>query len=471
MTTEESDLHSTQAMHHMPIGSPDVAATSKNNAARLNPADPSAMIQALTINYLNVFTVDPEENKGSILKLDGYVTRGMLDAPRRFNYTEMLHSYMQGRVLEADHGLFLDTLLPNALVTSFSGGRQQLELSYRVLDHQEVHYYSAHYIRVSQPGQPLQLVAGFRNVDDIVIAQTQQHEAGMYKAYRALASVYLTMHRIDLLANTFHEIKSFDAIREAQIPTSGNYEDNVRPVMEVACTAPFLEDMIQFMDIHTLPSRMEGRSSISFEFQGAFSGWCKASFIREDEDAEGNLWHVILAIEVIDKNKQRENRLRHLAETDMMTGILNRGSGEKQIKNFLKDGTAGLLCIMDCDHFKSINDTYGHAVGDAVIKAIAGCLRKTCRDGDVVMRLGGDEFAVYAVDITTTEQADRLWSRMVAAFEAIHVPQLGDQTISISAGGAFCRGDHSMDFNTLYKKADDAMYRSKQYPGYRAEFL
>ncbi len=472
MSTKSDKMSGLSSHHAAPTSCPDAAAAESTDPfAPLQAEESMAMIQALTINYLNVFIIEPEENKGSILKLNGYVTNGILEAPKRFNYTEMLLTYMKDRVYPEDYARFRGALWQDALLKTFSGDRQQLELSYRAVDKEEIHYYSAHYIRISAPGQPLRLVAGFRNVDDLVLEQTRQHEKGMYKAYQTLSRVYLTMHRIDLLGDTFQEIKSFDAIRNAQIPKSGRYEANVRPVMEIACTPPFLEDMLRFMDIHTLPARMQGRSSIFYEFQGNFSGWCKANFIREDEDENGNLWHVILAIEAIDENKQRENRLRHLAETDGLTDILNRSSGELRIKRFLKSGTTGLFLIMDCDHFKSINDTYGHAAGDAVIKAIARSLKKTCRDDDVVMRLGGDEFAVYALGITTQEQAEGLWSRMCAAFDGIHLSQLQDYRIAISAGGAFCKDDHPTDFNSLYKKADDAMYHSKQYSGSHIKLL
>ncbi len=64
------------------------------------------------------------------------------------------------------------------------------------------------------------------------------------------------------------------------------------------------------------------------------------------------------------RRKKRENWLIYLAKTDLMTGLCNRGSGEKRLLNFLKKKTGGLLCLIDCDKFKSINDNYGHSVGD-----------------------------------------------------------------------------------------------------------
>ena len=78
-----------------------------------------------------------------------------------------------------------------------------------------------------------------------------------------------------------------------------------------------------------------------------------------------------------------------------MTGLYNRGSGERQISHLLQEKTGGLLCLIDCDKFKTINDTYGHSTGDKVIIAVAETMQKSCRDKDVVLRLGGDEFAVF----------------------------------------------------------------------------
>lgn len=63
-----------------------------------------------------------------------------------------------------------------------------------------------------------------------------------------------------------------------------------------------------------------------------------------------------------------------------MTGIRNRGSGEEAITDLIKEGTKGLMCLLDCDKFKNVNDTYGHVVGDAVIIAVARSLQSVCRN-------------------------------------------------------------------------------------------
>lgn len=71
-----------------------------------------------------------------------------------------------------------------------------------------------------------------------------------------------------------------------------------------------------------------------------------------------------------------------------MTGVSNRRSGEKMIERILNNKISGMMCLVDCDKFKLINDTYGHMAGDEVIIAIAHTLQKSCRDKDIVMRLG-----------------------------------------------------------------------------------
>ena len=428
------------------------------------------VMQALTNDYYNVYIIEPESNKGSVLKLDGYVIDGIKEVANGFVYDDLLRKYAKNRVYEEDQEFFLEKLLPSSIIPFFTSDQFEFEASYRVIEEDAIHYCSAHYTRVSKAGMPLKIVAGFRNVDSIIVGQTKKIEEGLFKAYNALASAYISMHRIDLINDTFEEIKSASYIRDAQKLNSNSYSGNYRRVMKSVCTAAFVEDVIAFMELETLADRMKGKNRISIEFQGLFSGWCRGSFLREDEDEKGNLWHVILAIETIDESKQRENILRKLAETDALTGIYNRRTGENKIKINIEQGTKGLLCILDCDHFKGINDTYGHIVGDRLIIEIAKCLEKTCRKTDIVMRLGGDEFALFIPGILHEGQARLFWERLIHSLEAIDISDIDDTKISMSAGCSFYLGQNDMDFNKLYKNADDAMYRAKEKKGYWIEF-
>ena len=228
------------------------------------------------------------------------------------------------------------------------------------------------------------------------------------------------------------------------------------------------ESVLEFVDISTLPERMKNKTTIVHEFLGNYSGWCRERFIRVDEDSNGELWHVVYAVEVIDAEKRKENRLLYLSETDLMTGIRNRGSGEKAITDLIKEGTKGLMCLLDCDKFKNVNDTYGHVVGDAVIIAVARSLQSVCREHDICMRLGGDEFAMFIPGITETKDAESFTMRVFAKLKDIRIPEMGDEKIYVSMGEAFYKGEKDIDFDELYRHADSAMYKSKNNTGYCA---
>ena len=168
----------------------------------------------------------------------------------------------------------------------------------------------------------------------------------------------------------------------------------------------------------------------------------------------------------IEEEKKRENKLLYLAETDLMTGLCNRGNGEKKITAFLKERTAGLLCLLDCDKFKSINDTYGHSVGDKVIIAIAEKLQKSCRDKDVIFRLGGDEFAMFMTGMVEQKAAERFFERLFQNIRQIDLAEMQGKKIEMSLGACFYDGDENVSFDELYRNADSAMYQSKKKQGY-----
>ncbi|MBQ6967561.1 MAG: GGDEF domain-containing protein, partial [Lachnospiraceae bacterium] len=131
--------------------------------------------------------------------------------------------------------------------------------------------------------------------------------------------------------------------------------------------------------------------------------WNRARFVVVERDNDGTLLSVLFMVETIDEEKKARDRLLYLSETDSMTGINNRGSGENKVRKLLLDGDGGMFMLLDVDKFKSINDTYGHAAGDKVLISIAECMRRAFRNNDVMMRLGGDEFAAFAPMVYTRE--------------------------------------------------------------------
>ena len=163
--------------------------------------------------------------------------------------------------------------------------------------------------------------------------------------------------------------------------------------------------------------------------------------------------------------ESRGEKWKALSETDRMTGLSDRVSGERMVDELLKSGHSGMFIEADIDRFKSINDTYGHQTGDLVIQAVADALRATFRSNDIMIRLGGDEFCVYAVGINDREMGQAIISRLFERVQRIQVEGLPSGRISISTGAVIHTEKDEASFAELYACADRAMYRSKNIRG------
>ncbi len=153
-----------------------------------------------------------------------------------------------------------------------------------------------------------------------------------------------------------------------------------------------------------------------------------------------------------------------MATTDVLTGLLNRRSfvsrGNSEVARSRRYGNVYSALMIDVDHFKKVNDTYGHAGGDAVLKALAAKLKPQLRDSDLFGRLGGEEFAVFTPGISiegATELAERL-RREVAAMEVVFEKLAIQFTISVGVATAE-RGNATLE--TVLRRADRALYQAK----------
>lgn len=161
---------------------------------------------------------------------------------------------------------------------------------------------------------------------------------------------------------------------------------------------------------------------------------------------------------------QAERENDHRAKHDALTGLSNRVGLAAAVDAGLQTGSAhgGELAVLflDLDNFKSVNDTYGHAAGDRLLKLAADRLRQSLRASDVAARIGGDEFVVLAKGLTG-EQAMELSQRLTISISASY--DLGDgvrATVGVSVGVALVP-EHGADAEALLAVADEALYEAK----------
>jgi two-component system cell cycle response regulator len=160
----------------------------------------------------------------------------------------------------------------------------------------------------------------------------------------------------------------------------------------------------------------------------------------------------------------RSETLQHAALTDGLTGMQNRRYFDDALKEYLTEfrriqKPLGLM-IFDLDHFKQVNDTHGHDVGDEVLRSVASTLRDMTRYHDVVARLGGEEFAVVAPNMTE-DQLFKLAERIRKAI-AMQTVQAGNVKLKVTTSVGMATWDGKETGEDFYRRADKQLYQAKR---------
>ena len=167
----------------------------------------------------------------------------------------------------------------------------------------------------------------------------------------------------------------------------------------------------------------------------------------------------------MDKRAQMQSRLAYLASHDALTGLANRALLRDRLRREMEQArrraTVLALLYLDLDDFKAVNDTLGHATGDALLKEVARRLSELVRGGEIVARMGGDEFAILQAGLADAEGSQALAERVIAALG--HPIEVAERRlfIGVSIGITLFPSDGD-DPDMLLKNADLAMYHAKQ---------
>lgn len=161
---------------------------------------------------------------------------------------------------------------------------------------------------------------------------------------------------------------------------------------------------------------------------------------------------------------EHARQLTSLALTDELTQIANRrsfvASVQSEIKRCSRQNSPVALLLLDIDHFKRVNDTYGHHAGDEVLRQLAQLIKTTLREYDTFGRIGGEEFGIFLAETkqqTAFEVAERL--RQLVANTML---QVENQQLQITLSIGIALADNESSFEQLYADADDALYEAKR---------
>jgi diguanylate cyclase (GGDEF)-like protein/PAS domain S-box-containing protein len=194
----------------------------------------------------------------------------------------------------------------------------------------------------------------------------------------------------------------------------------------------------------------------------SYPAWMSISAVRDDK---GKLTHHFLVFSDITERKETENQIYRLAYYDALTGLPNRSLLFSLLEQAIAEATRnhhhGALLFVDIDRFKNINDSFGHAAADQLLREAASRMSTVLRHEDVIARLGGDEFVVALFDITQREHAALVASKLMDSLAPPFIIDNHELTLSASIGIAIFPED-GHDAETLIKNADVAMYKAKE---------
>ncbi|MDQ0256597.1 diguanylate cyclase (GGDEF)-like protein/PAS domain S-box-containing protein [Evansella vedderi] len=189
--------------------------------------------------------------------------------------------------------------------------------------------------------------------------------------------------------------------------------------------------------------------------------YCGKTIIKSDDDIEEDY---LLGFSLdITERKQAEERVKHMAYHDALTGLPNRW----YINSFLEESISNIdmgesfgVFLLDLDHFKVINDSLGHQAGDDLLKQVAERLQRVCDPDRILVRLGGDEFVILVPNVSIVEELSAISEYILRVMEEPFLLE-GQQFNITTSIGVSLYPDHGKNIHTLIKNADIAMYHSK----------
>lgn len=294
----------------------------------------------------------------------------------------------------------------------------------------------------------------------IMIARVLRINREKEEQYAVLATMAGLNHSMYVIKLRENKIMRYGGAEIGEENIEGSYYEDadvrLRALLENRTAEEYREAAGEFVDLHTLPERMEGEKYISGDFIGTTLGWFQASFIAIRQDEEQRPLSVIFAVRSIEYEKRKEEQLLRSSTTDELTRCYNRRAYEQDIKKLTADKKF-LYLSADVNGLKAVNDRLGHAAGDELLCGVAGCMKQSFEDYGKVYRIGGDEFVTIL--FTDEEQFGIIkqnFDLLVDNWSGDTVPHM-----SVSCGAVWSDERQWESVREIAKLADQRMYEKK----------
>ncbi|MBQ7583354.1 MAG: GGDEF domain-containing protein [Lachnospiraceae bacterium] len=438
------------------------------------------VITGLGKEYHTIWLVDCKDLSMRLYRSTGENTaRGAIDLVQRFNnydsaITEYIDTYVADRADNVLHDVRSEVVLEN-----IRDGEMYTVDYMRIGDDSTISYHQMAFVLAGDPGEAEYFILAFRDIDSsmrkhisdkLYLREQLDIVAALSRDYYNIFKIDINTGQVMILKLDGYVTKGMDKPGDKKYP----YDVLCRQYITDRVYSEDQAAMFKAMSFETVCARVrenkEYVSSYRVLDKGEIHYYQFTYLPLNPENLNSGILAAYKNVDDIVQSAREREALAVLAETDIMTGILNRGSGERKVKDALANGRSGMLCIIDVDDFKHINDNYGHDVGDMVIRGIAEVISGEFRERDIVFRLGGDEYAVFAFGINEEEPGRAMIERIFSRISKLDIPELEGHHVSVSAGASLTGIETRPDFEELYKQADAGVYRCKEVDGCAVAF-
>ena len=418
---------------------------------------------SITSTFEIIATLNLDTGEEKIIRSCGLMKRGSFSNRNSISYENRLFAFLHDVVYKEDREIVYNELQTDVIWEKVKYGIPH-RIHFRVKQNNNLYWYEIRITLLMTKKKSRSVAFIIREItSDVVkekafteeLIESKKKMQEQLNILTSLAGIYMTMHLIDLKENKIHSYSSQTHIDKYINEVSGA-DNQMHHVMKHTVTKQYLDEILEFTDLHTLSSRLKDQKVISKEFIGKNFGWCKAQFIEISCDSDGNLTQAMFTTQIIDKEKRREENMILMTKTDELTKILNRRCYDEELKKLETELPENLVVISaDVNNLKHVNDTKGHAAGDELICAAATVLTETFKEYGNVFRTGVDEFVAFIKtdDINGLEQQA---SKRMKEWKGEAI-----DSIQISMGYATKKENPSMNIQQLCKLADSQMYKAK----------